>query len=48
MAIYEGDELLTGASHATMDKKKLIYFKLQRIGIGNESSYIKDTFLERF
>ena len=48
MANTEGDQQLAGALHAILDKIELIYFKLQRSGIGNESSFIKDTFSERF
>ena len=34
----EVDQPLTGAFHAVMDKKRLIYFKLQRSQIENEYS----------
>ena len=38
MANSEGDQQLAGALHAILDKIELMYFKLQRSGIGNESS----------
>ena len=50
MASSEGDQLLAGAFHAIIDQMEAnkIYLKLQRSGIGNESSYIKYTFSARF
>ena len=50
MASSEGDQLLTGAFHAIIDQMEAnkIYLKLQRSGIGNESSCIKHTFSARF
>ena len=47
MASSEGDQLLSGAFQAIMDKIEadiLQIAKLQRSRIGNESSSIKDTF----
>ena len=47
MASSEGDQLLSGAFHAIMDKIEadiLHIAKWQRSRIGNESSSIKDTF----
>ena len=48
MASPEGDQLPAEDFHTIMDKMRLIYIKLQRSGIGNESLHIKDTFSERF
>ena len=50
MASSEGDQLITGAFHAIygLNRARLIYLKLQTSGIESESSYIKDTFSERF
>ena len=45
MASSEGDQLLAGVFYAILDEIETDkYFKLQRSGIGNESSYIKNTF----
>ena len=50
MASSEGDQLLAGTFHAIIDQIEAnkIYLKLQRSGIGNESSCIKHTFSARF
>ena len=49
MTRSEGDQLLAGAVRAAMEQiEAVIYFKLQTSGIGNEFSYSKDTFSERF
>ena len=42
----EEDQLLAGAFHVSKDKIEVDI--LQRYEIENESSYIKDTFSERF
>ena len=45
MASSEEDQLLTGAFHTVLDEIETDkYFKLQRSGIGNEFSYINNTF----
>ena len=47
MANFVADKPLAGAFHAIMDKIEA-NIQLQSCGIENESSYIKNTFWERF
>ena len=48
MVSSEGDQPLARAFHAIMDKIEADMLQIAKNGIGNESSYIKDTFSERF
>ena len=44
----EGDQLLAGAFHAIKNKTELDMLQIAKKRNWNQSSYIKDTFLERF
>ena len=46
LTFYEGNQPFLGDIHTNLDEQMLIWFSLQRDGIGNGVSNIKDTFSE--